>query len=445
MIKLSLRLRSFIAALFALLFFIPLTAITLEKGFTDSLSQSMLEQLRVQSLTLISEFEMRDGKPDMPEQLFNDKLNIPGSGLYAFIKVNNIVVWKSLSTLNWPEQPFLNEPNVGEEVFIPNFNIVSDYFMFAYTAEFDSFEDFVPVSFFIVQDKRMFEKERQTFATTLWNWLGLVAVFLLIVLVISLHMALSPISTLITQIKQAEKGEIERLDSPYPPELEKLKSSINHLLDTEAQQRSRYKNSLSDLAHSLKTPLAVLSGNDALPHSAHEPLNQIDSIIQRQLKRAVAGSGSGWEQAEAVMPIAQKLQSAMGKVHVEKQLSITLDIKQNSAFKGDTTDLMEILGNLMDNACKAAKSKVHVSAVTPREGCLSICVEDDGPGIASEHREALLHRGKRLDSYKEGQGIGLAIVADLVEAYNGKMEIKDAELGGAMIIISFLHTHSKPL
>lgn len=437
MIKLSLRLRSFIAALFALLFFIPLTAITLEKGFTDSLTQSMLEQLRVQSLTLISEFEMREGKPDMPEQLFNDKLNIPGSGLYAFIKLDNKIVWQSLSTLNWLEQPFLNEPNVGEEVFIPNFNVVSDYFMFAYTAEFDTLEDFVPVSFFIVQDKRMFEKERQTFATTLWNWLGLVAVFLLIVLIISLHMALSPINTLITQIKQAEKGEIERLDQPYPPELEKLKNSINHLLDTEAQQRSRYKNSLSDLAHSLKTPLAVLSGNQALPNSAQEPLNQIDSIIQRQLKRAVAGSGSGWEQAEPVLPTAEKLQSAMTKVHADKALDVALEIKQDSAFKGDKTDLMEILGNLMDNACKAAKHKVVVTASMPRQDCLSICVEDDGPGIAKEHREALLHRGKRLDSYKEGQGIGLAIVADLVEAYHGKMEISDSQLGGARITLTF--------
>ncbi|TRY30362.1 ATP-binding protein [Aliiglaciecola sp. M165] len=437
MIKLSLRLRSFIAALFALLFFIPLTAITLEKGFTDSLTQSMLEQLRVQSLTLISEFEMREGKPDMPEQLFNDKLNIPGSGLYAFIKLDNKIVWQSLSTLNWLEQPFLNEPNVGEEVFIPNFNVVSDYFMFAYTAEFDTLEDFVPVSFFIVQDKRMFEKERQTFATTLWNWLGLVAVFLLIVLIISLHMALSPINTLITQIKQAEKGEIERLDQPYPPELEKLKNSINHLLDTEAQQRSRYKNSLSDLAHSLKTPLAVLSGNQALPNSAQEPLNQIDSIIQRQLKRAVAGSGSGWEQAEPVLPTAEKLQSAMTKVHADKALDVALEIEQNSAFKGDKTDLMEILGNLMDNACKAARHRVVVTASMPRQDCLSICVEDDGPGIAKEHREALLHRGKRLDSYKEGQGIGLAIVADLVEAYHGKMEISDSELGGARITLTF--------
>lgn len=437
MIKLSLRLRSFIAALFALLFFIPLTAITLEKGFTDSLTQSMLEQLRVQSLTLISEFEMREGKPDMPEQLFNDKLNIPGSGLYAFIKLDNKIVWQSLSTLNWLEQPFLNEPNVGEEVFIPNFNVVSDYFMFAYTAEFDTLEDFVPVSFFIVQDKRMFEKERQTFATTLWNWLGLVAVFLLIVLIISLHMALSPINTLITQIKQAEKGEIERLDQPYPPELEKLKNSINHLLDTEAQQRSRYKNSLSDLAHSLKTPLAVLSGNQALPNSAQEPLNQIDSIIQRQLKRAVAGSGSGWEQAEPVLPTAEKLQSAMTKVHADKALDVALEIKQDSAFKGDKTDLMEILGNLMDNACKAARHRVVVTASMPRQDCLSICVEDDGPGIAKEHREALLHRGKRLDSYKEGQGIGLAIVADLVEAYHGKMEISDSELGGARITLTF--------
>ncbi|GAB2694629.1 ATP-binding protein [Aliiglaciecola aliphaticivorans] len=436
MIKLSLRLRSFAAALLALLLFIPLGAMTLEQAYTDSLSQSMLEQLRVQSLTLISEFEMVEGEPEMPEQLFNDKLNIPGSGLYAFIKINNDIVWQSLSTLNWSEQPKLDAPIIGKEIFLTEFSLHSDYFLYSYTAEFEGDIDYVPVSFFIVQDQLTFEKERDTFSNTLWYWLGFLALLLLIVLIASLNMALSPINALIRQIKKTEEGDIERLQQTYPPELEKLKSSINHLLDTEQQQRSRYKNSLSDLAHSLKTPLAVLTGNPNLPSSAREPLSQIDNIIQRQLKRAVAGAGSGWEQAVSVSVIVQKLQAAMNKVHADKGLTISTQIAENCLFRGDQTDLLELLGNLMDNACKAAKSKVIVSAQHTNK-LLRITVEDDGKGIEPQHRQALLHRGKRLDSYQEGQGIGMAVVTDLISAYHGKMEITDSTLGGARIEMTF--------
>ncbi|MFA3790110.1 ATP-binding protein [Aliiglaciecola sp. SL4] len=436
MIRLSLRLRSFAAALLALLLFIPLGAMTLEQAYTDSLSQSMLEQLRIQSLTLISEFEMVEAEPEMPEQLFNDKLNIPGSGLYAFIKINDDIVWQSLSTLNWPEQPRLDAPIIGKEIFLTDFAMGKDYFLYSYTAEFEGDVDFVPVSFFIVQDQLTFEKERDAFSNTLWYWLGFLALLLLIVLIASLNMALSPINTLITQIKKTEEGDIQRLQQTYPPELEKLKRSINHLLDTEQQQRSRYKNSLSDLAHSLKTPLAVLTGNPNLPHSANEPLSQIDNIIQRQLKRAVAGAGSGWEQGICVLTIVQKLQSAMAKVHADKHLTIILQVDEKCQFKGDQTDLMELLGNLMDNACKAAKSQVKVAA-QQNNNRLLITVEDDGKGIEPQHRQELLHRGKRLDSYQEGQGIGMAVVSDLITAYHGKMEITDSTLGGARIEMTF--------
>ncbi len=436
MMRLSLRLRSFAAAVLALLFFIPLTAITLEQAFNSSLSEAIQEQLRVQSLTLISEFEMQDNEPQMPEQLFNDKLNIPGSGLYAYIQVNNKLVWQSLSTLSILDVPLLVAPDIGQERFETDLELASDYLLFAYTAEFDTTEQFVPVSFFILQDKAAFDEQRKAFSNTLWYWLGLIALLLLVLLLFSLNTALSPIKTLISQIKRAEKGDIERISESYPLELERLKTSINHLLDTEQQQRARYKNSLSDLAHSLKTPLAVLNGIQKMPRSANEPLLQIDNIIQRQLKRAVAGAGSAWEQAEPLYPTAKKLLSAMRKVHADKGLTINLNVDESLRFKGDKTDLMELLGNLMDNACKAAHSRVEISAQL-QANFLQINVEDDGPGIEPEHREALLHRGQRLDSYQEGQGIGMAVVADLVTAYQGQLDISQSPLGGAQFSVKF--------
>jgi two-component system sensor histidine kinase PhoQ len=437
--NLSLRLRSFAAAVLALLIFIPLTAVTLEQAFNGSLSQSMLQQLRVQSLTLISEFELDStgSQAQMPEQLYNDQFNIPGSGLYAFIQSHDGVLWQSLSTLNWQQQPKFVAPDIGAEVFIEDFSMQNNYFLYAYTAEFESSEGYQPVSFYILQDKQVFNTEKSKFANTLWNWLGLIALLLLILLLVSLNAALLPISRLNKQIRQAESGQLKRIDQRYPPELEKLKNSINNLLDTEKLQRSRYKNSLSDLAHSLKTPLAVLSGTAGLPEQAKEPISQINLQIQRQLKRAVAGTTSTFEQAVPIEPVVGKLFNAMHKVYADKKLTLTHDIQQHElGFNGDITDLMEILGNVIDNACKAAFKQVTVT-VLANVNKLLIHIEDDGPGIPKDKRDHLLERGTRLDSYKEGQGIGMAVVADLVSAYQGQLEIKQSDLGGAKLTLIF--------
>lgn len=437
--NLSLRLRSFAAAVLALLIFIPLTAVTLEQAFNGSLSQSMLQQLRVQSLTLISEFELDNtgSQAEMPEQLYNDQFNIPGSGLYAFIQSHDGMLWQSLSTLNWQQKPEFVAPDIGAEVFIEDFSMQNNYFLYAYTAEFETSEGYQPVSFYILQDKQVFNTEKSKFANTLWNWLGLIALLLLILLLVSLNAALLPISRLNKQIRQAESGQLERIDQRYPPELEKLKSSINNLLDTEQQQRSRYKNSLSDLAHSLKTPLAVLSGTAGLPEQAKEPISQINLQIQRQLKRAVAGTTSTFGQAIPIKPVVEKLFNAMDKVYADKKLTLTHDIQhQELGFNGDMTDLMEILGNVIDNACKAAVKQVSLSTLTSLNKLL-IHIEDDGPGIPKDKRKQLLERGTRLDSYKEGQGIGMAVVADLVSAYQGQLEVKQSDLGGAKLTLIF--------
>jgi two-component system sensor histidine kinase PhoQ len=127
----------------------------------------------------------------------------------------------------------------------------------------------------------------------------------------------------------------------------------------------------------------------------------------------------------------------MNKVYADKHLTLTHDIQHQAlGFHGDITDLMEILGNVLDNACKAAVKQVTLSVLT-NLNTLLIHVEDDGPGIPKDKREQLLERGTRLDSYKEGQGIGMAVVADLVSAYQGQLKIKQSNLGGAKLTLIF--------
>jgi two-component system sensor histidine kinase PhoQ len=135
--------------------------------------------------------------------------------------------------------------------------------------------------------------------------------------------------------------------------------------------------------------------------------------------------------------VVDKLFNAMNKVYADKHLTLAHDIQhQELYFHGDITDLMEILGNVLDNACKAAFKQVTLSVQTSLNTLL-IHIEDDGPGIPKDKREQLLERGNRLDSYKEGQGIGMAVVADLVSAYQGQLEIKQSNLGGAKLTLIF--------
>ena len=126
----------------------------------------------------------------------------------------------------------------------------------------------------------------------------------------------------------------------------------------------------------------------------------------------------------------------MQKVYRDKSLHIDLEVDTECRFTGDKTDLMELLGNIIDNACKAANSQVNI-AIKRTSQWLSFIIEDDGPGIADEDKMQLLHRGTRLDSYQEGQGIGMAIVSDLVAIYQGRLSISHSSLGGACFQISF--------
>lgn len=434
--RLSLRFRSFVGALLVLCVFIPLSAFTLDRAFTSSLTTAVLEQMRVHSLTLISEFEIQNGQMQMPERLLNDQFNLPESGLYALVKQQQELVWRSLSCLSLRPLVQLPEGEVGKEQFFEDFQQHKEYFLYLYTAEFDNGQGYVPISFYVLQDKSTFNAERRAFSQSLGYWLGGLGLVLLLLLVVSINAALLPIGKLIEQISTVEQGKNTRIKGRYSPELDKLKSSLNHLLDNQQQQRERYKNSLGDLAHSLKTPLAVLNSQADLPQSAREPLGQIDRIIQRQLKRALGQTRQGWQAQVAIAPVIDKLLNAMAKIYADKQLGFHCDCPPALRLQIDQTDLLELLGNLLDNACKAANAQVaiHCQRVQDR---LEICIDDDGTGIAPEQRSQLLERGKRLDTYQEGQGIGLALAMDLLSAYNGNLQIEQSPLGGARMRISF--------
>lgn len=433
---LSLKLRVFSAALIALLFFVPLTAFALKQAFVASLTQSVQERMELQTLTLISEFDIIDGEHQMPEVMIHGAFNLPESGLYGVVLNLDDVLWRSMSAINWQWPEITTFPTPGNAEFIVVQDEQSSYFRYTYTAEFETRFGFTPVAFHVFQEKNGFDQEVEKFQQTLLYWLGIISLVLFLLLIFTLNTALRPISNLVRDIHKIEQGNTSRLSDNYPKELEPLKLSLNHLLHTEYQQRERYKNSLGDLAHSLKTPLAVLSGSQNLHAQDREPVEQINNIIQRQLKRAVAGTGSGWNKKVPVLPMLEKLSQTMEKVYQDKNLTIEFDLQDEIDFHGDETDFMEIFGNLLDNACKAAADNILITTQSC-EKSIMFTIEDDGPGIPEDKKTWLLERGKRLDSYEAGQGIGMAVVSDLISAYQGSLQIKRSQWDGARIIVSF--------
>ena len=440
-LNLSLRARSLLLTLVALLIFLPSVLFTLERAYVSSLEQAKYNELKLMSLAMITEFELDSDATIMPQQLFEEQLNLPGSGYMAYIIWNNRVVWRSLSSLDYRDPTTVDTPAVGSEEFTTYaltritepMPVTQPPFYYAFSAEYENNGNFDPVTFLVFNEQFEFQQERRVFLKTLWQWLGVLSIGLLALIVFITQRVLAPVNSIISNVEAAEKGNISRLTDTYPPELESLKNSINQLLESEAQQRERYKNSLGDLAHSVKTPLAVLLGDEKLAPSSHEPLLQIDNIIKRQLKRTISNSHGRFSAIDLNI-IVNKLIGAMHKVYADKSLVIDNSLQGNINYKGDETDLMELLGNIIDNACKSAKQHVNVSA-NIFDHSLHICIEDDGDGIDLKRADEILRRGKRLDTYKDGQGIGLAVVMDLLESYDGQLHIDKSAMGGAQFNI----------
>jgi two-component system sensor histidine kinase PhoQ len=181
----------------------------------------------------------------------------------------------------------------------------------------------------------------------------------------------------------------------------------------------------------------VIQSQADLNKSSQEQISTIDNIISHQLSRAQSAAGSAWHLGTKVSPVVEKLRRSLAKIYADKALSISVTIDDRAVFKGDEMDLTELLGNLLDNACKAAKANVMLRVLSDDKK-LEIMVEDDGDGIAQSQADQLMQRGVRTDSYDQGHGVGLAIVSDLVDSYGGAVVIgQSKKLGGARFSLSF--------
>lgn len=260
---------------------------------------------------------------------------------------------------------------------------------------------------------------------------------LMILIIVQLYIlktSLKPLTQLRQDLRQLEQGNIDKLDNPVPLELSPLVTEINHLLSIMQQRLQRSRNALGDLAHAIKKPLTVVQQIADRDHSEQgEVLRQqthdIQQLTQHILKRAqLAGHGPalGTFSFDRDLPALIKTLSAM---YAQKSLSIEPTISHNIDCNIDRQDMLELLGNLLDNACKWAQQQINITVSQTTQ--LDISIEDDGPGVAPEKIASLAQRGVRLDETISGHGLGLAIVTDIIKNYNGHIEFSTSDrLGG---------------
>lgn len=259
------------------------------------------------------------------------------------------------------------------------------------------------------------------------------------------YLVMTPIKRFEREIKDIESGNQEFITGYFPTELLEVKRAINALVHVEKGQKKRYRESLDNLAHSLKTPLAVLQGfaesNDNMTQQQNKKLiNQVtnmNGIIAYQLRRATISDHNANIKRHNIRPILYRLKTPLLKVHHSKSFDIDINVDNNAQCRMDKDDLMEVFGNLINNACRFCDKMVVVTATNNGE-TITVDIDDDGLGFPDQNPSALLKRGMRADNKTEGQGIGLAISNEIIEASGGKMELLVSPYIGARVRLHLL-------
>ena len=448
---LSLQARSLAAAGFALAAFLGLAFFALDQAFFDAALSSQRDRLQGYMHAYLAGADTnRAGNLIPPEVGPDPRFDRPGSGLYASIVGDHVRnakdrQWRSPSALGL-ELPFDTELAQGATVFSgPVQTAQGDLFILSQGITWS-----VPnrpelkLTLHIAEDSTALQNQVQVFRRTLLAWLGGLGVLLLLLLLGVLRWSMAPLRRVAADLARVERGAEEHLAGRYPTELSGLATNLNNFIDSERERLERYRNTLADLAHSLKTPLAVVrtqleseTDGKELRWTVLEQVGRMDEIVAYQLSRAATSGRQTFAAPLPLEPYAEEIVRSLEKVYADKQVLCEFEIDPESRFRGDQGDLMELLGNVLENAFKWARHSVLLTArpgrsADARGGGLDLCIEDDGPGIPQDRVEHLLQRGVRGDERVQGHGIGLSIVQNIVKAYGGSLKVSRSEaLGGA--------------
>lgn len=442
----SLRVRLMVAAtLLAVLFMLALLP-AMQGAFSLALKDAIEQRLASDVTTLISAARVEKNHLRMPVLLPDEQFNLPDSRLLGYIyDREGHLVWRSRATQGLTISYTPRYDGRGNEFASITASNGEEFFVYDVEVKLLSGKS-AAFSFVALQPMREYTMTLAGLRENLYLGFGAALCVLLAFLWGGLTWGFRALRRLSQELDQIETGERESLSEQHPRELLRLTGSLNRLLQSEREQRARYRDSLDDLAHSLKTPLAVLQGvSESMAQRPQDreqawvlqsQIERMNQQISYQLQRAsLRKSGLVRHQVELI-PVVNSLCSTLGKVYRDKQVKITLDIAALSHVPIEQNALLELLGNVLENAYRLCLSQVRISL---HHTCcaIEVCVEDDGPGVPADQRARILQRGERLDRQHPGQGIGLAVVKDIIESYDAQLTLDDSPLGGAAFRIHF--------
>jgi two-component system sensor histidine kinase PhoQ len=425
--------------------FFAITVLLLDMLFRNLSERNLRELLDAQMVALIAAADPEGPESVQPTAVLETRFDTPGSGLYAEIRSGSgETIWRSPSTTGAPVQfgppleggarsfIYTDAAGAGSRLAVASRGIVWDD-LHGVQARF---------TFSVASSLAPYDAQLAEFRQQMIGWFVSVALVLVATLAMLLRWLLKPVRRLEVEIKEVEAGTREQLSEIWPRELSAVSHNLNALLDAERNRIKRYRDTLGNLAHSLKTPLAVMrqalgaSESQARAPVLNAEIDRMSQIIEHQMNRAAASGGALLGQAPVdVAAVVAELRGALLKVYATKDFSLEIAIAPGVQFIGDRADLTELLGNLIDNACKWCRARVRVeSSLDVRaesRSALLLAIEDDGPGIAEGDRARVLERGGRVDEATPGHGLGLAMVNDTVALYGGELRIEHSALGGA--------------
>ncbi len=442
----SLRMRLMFGAAVTVSLFMLALFPALKQVFTVALEESIEQRLAADASALISAARIINGQLRMPEKLPDEEFDILPAQQTGMIYDNKSnLLWRSSSSkkikLNY--QPKYD--GRGHEFLRGTDTDGREYFI--YDVEVDLLRgksaDFSIVTMQPVSDyKVMYASLRQQ----LYVWLSFALLLLLGFLWLGLGWGVRSLRGLSAELDEVETGKRTALSDEHPRELLRLTRSLNRLLESERQQSERYRHSLDDLAHSLKTPLAVLQGvgevlsvnpdNSEQVYTLQGQVNRMSQQISYQLQRASLRKSGLLRYQVKLKPLLESLLGALDKVYRDKGVVVTQNFAEELRVPVEQGALLELLGNVLENAYRLCLSEVRIRACVTAAGC-ELIVEDDGPGVPMHQRERILQRGERLDTQYPGQGIGTAVVKDIIDSYGGQLFVDDSDLGGAQFRIVF--------
>ncbi|MES0044859.1 ATP-binding protein [Mesorhizobium sp. M0091] len=408
-----------------------------ERGFDSLLSAHLFNLI---GSVGVSESGQLTGAPDLGDLRFSE----PNSGWYWSVEPASEGVHGNLHSSSMTTT--IPSPTVAEVPFNSSFQRsystdgIGDEQLEVFESEFVLDAKNRAARFRVMGNKTELEQEIATFQGRLLTYLSLFGVGMIAINAIAILLGLQPLRRVRNALAQVREGTAQRLDGQFPAEIEPLANETNALIENNKRIVERSRTQVGNLAHSLKTPLAVLinegralggAKGQLIADQAASMQKQVDHYLQRA---RVAAQRDSVVYRTPVTPLVQRMVRVLQKLKPDVSLSLTLPAA-DIVFAGEREDLEELVGNLLDNAMKWARSTVAVSVTPAAAGLFELSIEDDGPGIPEDKARDVLKRGRRLDETKPGTGLGLAIVADLVNEYGGALALERSTMGGLKAVV----------